>query len=476
MLKPKACSLMSRWSCTSIYQISVSLTSSFLGPAMSKPAIINELPSEILLDIFEHLRNSSSNGLLAKAMLCCRIWHRLIASVLYSHVAVDSKLHSDSVSSRFTKQFSYGFLVKSFSLRICQVHLLGFNIASPEAYERLCEIRDIFPRLENLYSFSLSLEEQAGQGFFIPKAAVVQIIDSLPRAVVKLNLDIGSLDNTSQSHVCYSVSQVIPRLHCLRLRLSHICPVLFSCLENPAQWSRSHDCNVHEVEFPQATFISELRYAVIRLDTRPDSVHGTNSRLCHSGIDTMQAVDLATSLQRLHNSGAFPFLRRFAVIDRVDATKSIQNDHWNVFKIRDIIGNATITFPWCPRGGSSSLFMIRDMRGRDWFGTFNDVANSVDGPLSWAETGARSRTLRPGSLNLDGIWNLNTDELFSRQAVMDRFGVAFRLWKHEDATGMSLLHVRTASGFVDTEAVSEELPAGWRWVPEGRWQWTIQER
>ena len=74
-----------------------------------------------------------------------------------------------------------------------------------------------------------------------------------------------------------------------------------------------------------------------------------------------------------------------------------------------------------------------------------------------------------------GFWDLDDSLLVPREEVIESFGVCFRLWEHEDMTKMKLLRVRTQSGLDDEDTLSEDLPIGWRWVPEGRWQWTIQQ-
>jgi hypothetical protein len=177
----------------------------------------------------------------------------------------------------------------------------------------------------------------------------------------------------------------------------------------------------------------------------------------------------------LHEHGRFPRLRRFVVIERVDKTPSVHNEHWNVFKVRELTPerSTTTNFPWCPRGGSSSLFMIRDNTG-DWFGSFDDISKSLEGRLAGIGT-AMHRFRQQGQIRQSEheSWTLNHDALSSRQKVTEHFGVSFRLWKHEELTNTKLLTVRTSAGVNDTTGLSEVVPPGWTWIRGGPWDYTI---
>lgn len=434
-------------------------------------ASVIELPNEILLDIFECLQGAPSS--LVSAMKCSRRWNRLASSVLYRHVSLDSKLREDTPGSRFAKCASQCDLTQSFSLRITQVHLMGFSIYSKDAFDRFFELCDVISRMKNLQTFSLSFEEPIGQGFNVPSVVIVSILRSLPKTVVNINLDCDCISSPdlNQPHVCHAVSALLPRLRSLRIRTSHLCSGILSSIYPQATLDNERPKSPTQSTKPIAT--SSLEYLLIRLITRPESEHGPHTALCYTGDKSLHGTRLADTLQDLYRFGAFPCLRQFAVVGRVDAPPSPRNDNWNVFKVRVFNRDAmrTITFPWCARGGSSSLYMIRDSEG-DWFGSFDETSTALEGPLRWTRNGIRP--VQPRNYNQDDVWKLDHSRLASRASVMENFGVSFRLWKHEAATGLKLLHVRTATGFDDTEVTSQIVPYGWRWVPEGPWNWTIE--
>lgn len=431
---------------------------------------INHLPTEILLEIFKHVKTSSSLGALAQAMLCCRTFHTVISTVLYNQVSVQSKLNHKSTSARFAQQLSYPSIVRSFRLNICQVHLMGFHIGFGKAQERLNEIYSVLESMQNLRAFALTMEEYSGTEYLLPSVAVVNVLKCLPESVVDLNVDCGSLDTeASASHICDMLADLIPRLHRLRLRLSHLCPSVFSALHSFSEaFSRPDTFTI-----PKST--SQLREAVIRLDTRHGSKVGTNARVCSKHADLLSAVDLATALRVMYENGTFPFLRRLVVIDRVEADQMQHNEHWNVFKVREIVEQKTTTFPWRARGGSSSLFMIRDLDTRDWFGSFGHVMDALEGTLA-----KRGRIgAQRGSKQTRDMCVLDTENLTSRETVVEHHGVGFRIWHHEELTGMRLLDARTVTGFDDVDAAYEILPSGWmwsEWLEESDWRWTIIRR
>jgi len=431
---------------------------------------IAQLPNEILLDIFERLRGETCN--LVSASKTCRRWHRLASTTIYRHISLSSKLRDETRTARFAASVTQCDLVQSFDLRITQVHLMGFSILSSDAFDRLMELCDVVTSMQNMQTFTLSFEKAAGQGFTAPSATIVSLLQSLPQTVVNLNLDCEcmSCPKLNQPHVCEAIGALLPRLRSLRLRTSHLCSGLLSHISPQA--TLDHE----RLEFPlgisRPTATSSLEYLSVCLVLRPESGLASHTNLCYSGHRPMQGARLSSTLLALHKAKAFPSLRQFAVIGRVDANPTPQNDNWNVFKVRSLTKHSmtTTTFPWCARGGSSSLYMLRDDK-EDWFGSFDEITSALEGSLLWTKRGIRGSHVH--LICSDSGWQLDTSRLASRSSVIDRFGVSFRLWKHEEAARMRLLHIRTAPGFDDTAASSQIVPDGWRWVPEGPWNWTI---
>jgi hypothetical protein len=429
---------------------------------------ISVLPNEVLLQIFEHLGYSSPSDLL-RLMLCCPSWHHLTTSALYKNVSLECRPRDDSQALRFFRQLQpYSVsIVRSLNLHFSQSLLISLRNQTRESVERICELRRGVVRLENLKAFSLSMEQPRYQGFPVPTGVITGLLGSISMTVVDVDLNCESCYGSSvpQPHLCESLSALLPRLKRLRLRLSHLCYHLFDSIDN-------EDGN---------NLCSALEYAVIRLDLPTYLNSETMTRECYSPKTRVRAEQLGNHLQRLRDKGRLPQLRRFTIIERIDATNSPHNDQWNVFKVRDLTQSTatTTTFPWCARGGTSSLYMIRDEDG-DWFGSFDNLTKNLEGPYTWWNQAADTRLSRQNSLE-NGVedlppisWPLSHSQLLPRQQAIDNFGVSFRIWKHEAMTNMRLLDVRTARGFEDTLGVSEVLPAGWTWVAGGPWGSTIE--
>ncbi|OCL03755.1 hypothetical protein AOQ84DRAFT_381306 [Glonium stellatum] len=249
---------------------------------MSGMTHITDLPSELLLDIFERLRSTSSTGTMTAFLLCCRAWHDISASVLYTHVAVDSKLNSNSALSLFIRQRTYLGLVQSLTLRIHQSHLMGFSIKLPKAYDRSEGLNAILPSMSNLKTFSLVLEEQVGKDYAIPSDITAKLLKSLPETVINLELDSYGLDDIGVSgiHLCQEIGALIPRLQFLRLRISRLCPALLAPLRSTTV---STPRNSAQIDFNART-TSPLRIAVIQLDMKPDIRGNPRSCLCGTAL------------------------------------------------------------------------------------------------------------------------------------------------------------------------------------------------
>ncbi|KAF2639051.1 hypothetical protein P280DRAFT_519889 [Massarina eburnea CBS 473.64] len=428
---------------------------------------IASLPNEILLDLFERL-NDAHTGLLS-TMRTCRRWYRLGATVLYTHISMDTALREDSACARFSRHAGPCHLIRSFSVRVTQVHLMGFGIVSADAFDRLTELCDALSGMQSLKTFALSFEEAVGEGFTAPSGAIVSILKSLPKTVVDLNLDCECMSTSQlgQPHVCHTLSVLLPRLRSLRLRTSHFCSGLLSSISPQATFDPERP---HCKATWKANATSPLQYLLIRLITSPEDEQRAHTTLCYTGDKMLYGARLADTLHGLYTIGAFPLLQQFAIIGRVDAPPSPRNNTWNVFKIRSFNRRAnttTTTLPWCARGGSSSLYMVRDSE-EDRFGSFGEVVKALEGPLAWTNAG-----IKPRRRQQDNHWELNYSNLSSRKEVMEKFGVSFRLWKHEREVGMKLLQPRTSNGFDDTTALVQDVPPEWRWIPEGPWNWTI---
>lgn len=424
------------------------------------------------MDIFERLLSKPSN--LVAVMRTCKRWHHIAGTVLYHHISLDSKLREDTSGARFGRFARQYELIQSLNVRITQVHLMGFSVHSRDAFDRLAELCEAVRRMKSLQTFSLAFEESLDhlEGFPVSSAVIVLILQSLPQSTVNLNLDCDCVirPDLDQPHVCQAVSALLPRLRSLRLRTSHLCSGIFSSLSPEATVD------------PERPFYSQskertspLEYILISVTARPECAHLTHTALCYTADKLLHGANLSNALRDLYDVGAFPNLYEFAVVGRVDAPFTLQSDNWNVFKIRTFARgiSETITLPWCARGGSSSLYMIRDGDG-DWFGSFKDIRNALEGPLAWTKTGIRpSRYLKPYERHND--WKLNRSRLALRDTVIKKFGVSFRIWRHEHATSSKLLSARVVPGFDDTEVVTQLLPDGWRWVvAEGPWNWTIE--
>lgn len=189
---------------------------------------MNSLSNDILSLILTQVRSGGSGN---NDMLAClqinKIWHRIGSSIFYRHIALDNS-RVDPFHNSF--KLDCGPQVQTLTLLISSEgrHLVDGNPKPhPELDAKLRRTIPLLTRLDNLASFSLSLEGR--EEVILGRSTVMDFIDALPARCTNLELDTQGQDHQDSegsAHLCESLRNLLPRMHHVRIRVASVCPAL----------------------------------------------------------------------------------------------------------------------------------------------------------------------------------------------------------------------------------------------------------
>ncbi|KAF2247218.1 hypothetical protein BU26DRAFT_343889 [Trematosphaeria pertusa] len=356
-------------------------------------ARITDLPNELLVPIFENVWRTSPELVLALALSCKRL-HQPARTVYYSHVCLSWKLNRNSALAKFASGNVGNEAVKSIRLSPQKALLSAFKVGMKNAFDHIDVLCACLSSLQNLATFSIFLGVQVDRRCLLPAPALSRIVRALPESVVNFELDTEGIDGIyenkpktpSDVHLCHDISELLPRLETLRLRVSCMCTELFRSLE------------------PEGTHqpASNLRLAAIKLELYsergveiPNTVVNCQAQWsgeAHRRDDVLRPTKLFDHLLRLQSKGAFPHLQRFILLS------------WSTQKcicIRDVASRTTTEYlcmsgrlqnnHWTPADKGEDNYMIRVLGRGDYYGGSEEVAKAIMHEVAWTEeqNGAR---------------------------------------------------------------------------------------
>jgi hypothetical protein len=220
---------------------------------------MDQLPVEILSDIFQLVKLNSGPSALTACALCCKAWRDIALPVFYRDVVLNN-----AKLSVFATAFSTGYggpLVRSLTLaidpdedggwpavddRCTQTSSDDFDSDDEEAAVRPAKdgsspstrylwrrLKQVFPAIGSmtkLVSFSLTVtHSRAETGFWLPRPLIADFVTRLPATCVDIEIDTQGFDYGlpgGSVHLCDVLRGVLPRLRHLRLRLKVLCAAL----------------------------------------------------------------------------------------------------------------------------------------------------------------------------------------------------------------------------------------------------------
>lgn len=389
-------------------------------------ALITDLPNEILQPIIDLLCHVSPRAVPALSQTCKRM-HDPARRAFSSHVSLQWKLNKRSQVLRFATGNVGNDAVDSIRLVPQGSQLNAFKIHMRRAYDQIDGLCTCLSSLPNLKTFSIFLEEtRVDTRCLLPAPALTIILKALPESVVNLELDTAGVDGiwetratAGYAHVCHAISDMLPRLETLYLRLSGICRGLFRCLEEPGNSKQP---------------TTKLRRVAIKvqapLDMGNRSVPMTS--LDCASYDGRRKSPIFTDslfhyLLRLQAAGAFPDLQRFVLLQHVGSTKISVQDvvsktrvHYPFRELNDWLGVARFDdIVDCPFSKEQLQYVVRlygDKVEKDYYGRYKEIERAILHEVMWEEAAYGVRT-PPTKLASEGGMKVDPSLLISKHVV-----------------------------------------------------------
>jgi hypothetical protein len=363
------------------------------------------MPEELINDIIERV-NAVSPESLPNIGLTCKTLRRLSHPLQWKAVVLPWRLNKKSPIARFSETHHANENVLSVRLQPQRSVMNAFKIGMKNAHDHLDALCDCLGSLSNLNTFSIFLDDLVDSRCTLPGPVLAKIIRALPPSLLHLEIDTEGVDRIAgyealttpaepADHLCLAISDRVPHLESLRLRLSCLCTQVF---RTPSQASKT---------------TSKLRRAFIRFDTSPGReshlaipVDVTDCELSHGAPaerhmagepyrrdrNALKMQKMMTHLMDLREAGAFPQLERFILWKWLDCGAAEDAE----FRIGDIATRSITHYPkllmpfqrWDVPGlgdmNHESVYMVRD-HNEDWLGDRKHLEAALLYEVSWRE-------------------------------------------------------------------------------------------
>jgi len=343
-------------------------------------ALITDLPTELFLSIVDLLRITYPETLPALSLTCKRL-HRPAYEGFAKNISLNWKLNKNSQVVKFVEGNHGSNIVQSIRLSPQKGLLNAFQIGLQSAYQHVNVICACLSSLPNLRTLSLYLGE-VDRWCLMPTTVLVGLVKALPASVENLELDTKGIDRVwknrptaenSEPHLCHAISDILPRLITLRLRISCLC----------ADISRSLDVAPNGT---QPT--SKLRLALVSLEIPDHDRLGQPAAVCDcrqpSNWERRRAYpgalspkDLFDRFLRQQSHGAFPQLSRFILFSQ-------SNEREQYMRVRDVATRTMTHFPFLSKPRDHHVYVILKIPGNtDCYGSYEDVEKGMLGEVAW---------------------------------------------------------------------------------------------
>ncbi|KAF2683893.1 hypothetical protein K458DRAFT_418867 [Lentithecium fluviatile CBS 122367] len=366
-------------------------------------ARMTDLPNELLFRIIHFLHIDSPKTLPAVSESCKHL-HQPAHEVLFKDINLTWKFNKVAQIAKFVKVHQGNDVVRSIRLSPGTAQLNAFKMGIPSAYQHFDALCACLSSLPNLRTLSLCLE-MVDRWRMVPTKVLVGIVRALPASTENLELDTRGANaimekrgtrDTSGNNLCAAISDILPQLVTLRLRVSHLCADLSRSLDQAADGTQP---------------TSKLRRAAIEVDVSPfdfdfnSSGSASNAyypvfRHDHGGMRAAppSPEKLFTHFLHQRSCGAFPFLERFLIRSR----SAPNEDELPYLRVRDVMTRVMTHHPFVSaRPPASSVEEEKKDRGdyvvvkvqgnRDFAGWYEVVETGLMSGVAWEDgpTGER---------------------------------------------------------------------------------------
>ncbi len=366
-----------------------------------------DLPNELLEDIILRVRDTSKPDALVNLSLSCKALYRLVRPIQNQHVLLLWRLNKTAPIARYMAAHGGDTDLRIIRLQPQKGLLNAFRVGMVLAEHHVQPMCEFLASLPHLTTFSLNLDRQVDSRSHLRGSVLARIVHSLPSSVIHLEIDTEAVDRIAaeqetvrldDQHLCVAISNCIPRLHTLWLRVSCICSDLFRSLQAAPGGAQP---------------TSALRRAFIRLDNSP----GKESRLSVSQFvgncavpkhdrDSVSAgtaphhrkLNVFRTLLGFQAAGAFPHLERFMVYSWTHLRTAIDNDR-QYLKVKDVASRTATRYPryWANEmmdwpikeimdKERETFNMIRSHEGEDYYDDHIGLEAAMLHDVIWTET------------------------------------------------------------------------------------------
>jgi hypothetical protein len=357
-----------------------------------------DLPDELLDEIVLCVSATSFEAVPNLGQTCRRL-QRICRPLQWKHMVLPWRLNENASIAKFIERHAGNDNIRSIRLQPQPAVLTAFKIGMNNAFGHIDALCDILASLSKLTTFSIFLDKQVDTHCSLPGVVLARIVRSLPPSLNHLELDTEGVDRIANSstvqrpedHLCLAISEHMPHLETLRVRLSCICTDLF------------HSLSVDTA----AQTTSRLRRAFIRLDSDPNEGHSLDSETegnCkvhrhaahhnrrHAILDR---ADFNTRISELQTAGAFPQLERFIWFSwKHDFQQSIPRCKIHDFATRSITSFLRLEttlgdwyIPELYENYSTTVWIIRNHDHEDLVGDQRALEASLLHEVLWEDRG-----------------------------------------------------------------------------------------
>lgn len=420
---------------------------------------LTALPDELLNEIVAQTHATSKDSLPALGLTCARL-QRLCRAMQWKHIVLPWRINRKAPIASFLEAHIGNEDIQS--LRLCpqRAILNAFRINMKSAFDHVDTICHFLSSLPKLDTFSIFLDGQIDRRCALPGHVIARIVRALPPSVRHLELDTECTDEVwdkvtahhrhpfsttctkthdnpaddPTKHLCHAISEQIPHLETLNLRLSCICTEIFLSLSS--RFSSDGTQPTSTLRRALITFdtgVETERHGELHVELRDClSAPSGHTRYSSAGATTLAKQKVFKHLLDLQADGAFPDLQRFIVFSwNTDAEFPTR-----YLTVRDAATRTVKKFPKLGEQGfrirwegdleefqEDTPWLIKDEAGMDWVGSTRRMGRAVLHEVRWSEDkhGGGVRTPPSTSKSRDETVRLKSGELVdierARQAV-----------------------------------------------------------
>ncbi|KAF2874187.1 hypothetical protein BDV95DRAFT_325322 [Massariosphaeria phaeospora] len=305
------------------------------------------LPHEILLDVFEIVRDTDFESFLSIPLTCSRFFH-VAQPLLYRHISFSLDWDFPYSLPKFATPLANKEWVRSISVkgfRYNRRRTCSMLVAGPIIEYDYESVYRLLSSLDRLETFSLQLDhDQEYRSDLFPTAVLQRLLQRLPKSVVNLELDTNGCDDMwEHGHICPTIREILPQLEVLRLRVSQLCDDLVG--RSPKDDSGQLSCVYPRLRIA----VVPLYFSFRELDRFEESdEHILECARPHASESDEHQLDptiFANRLRNIYTAARFPRLQYFLLLEEHVSvwTREFAYSSYRVRNIKVILRTSSIS-------------------------------------------------------------------------------------------------------------------------------------